>query len=143
MTRMSRTLIGLAAVLALTLSAAPAMAAGTTTGYGQTAPTTGYGQTAPTPSTPTPQTAPKPSGGTGPSKETATPKTTGSEPSSAKTTTPTSSSAASTPTTGSSRSTLPFTGLDLRWVLGLGVLLLGAGVSIRLVARRQRDDLPR
>jgi len=139
MTRMSRTLIGLVAVLALTLSAAPALAAGTTTGYGQTAPTTGYGQTAPTPAT---TTTPKPSSGTGPSKETATPKTTSGEPSSAKTTTPTSSSTTTTPT-GSSRSTLPFTGLDLRWVLGFGVLLLGAGLSIRLLQRRGRHDLSR
>jgi hypothetical protein len=108
------------------LSAAPAMAVETTTGYGQTAPK--------------PQTTPQPSSGTGPSKETATPKTTTSEPAGTKTATPSSST---TSPASSSRSTLPFTGLDLRWVLGAGLLLLGAGLSIRLMQRRQRHDLER
>jgi uncharacterized membrane protein len=133
---MSRTLLALSIASALMLSAAPAMAAGTTTGYGQTTP-------APTTTTPQPAaTTPKPSSGTGPSKETATPKATSSEPSS-KSTTPSSSTPSSSPSTASSRSTLPFTGLDLRWVVGIGVLLLGAGLSIRLVQRRQRQDLGR
>ena len=130
MTRMSRTLLALSVASALMLSAAPAMAAGTTTGYGQTAPA---------PAT----TTPKPSSGTGPSKETATPKTTSSEPASKTTTTPSSSSSPSSPTS-SERSTLPFTGLDLRWVIGVGVLLLGAGLSLRLTTqRRQRNGLGR
>ncbi len=151
MTRMSRTLLALAAAFALTLFAAPAMATDTTTGYGQTAPpptTTGYGQTAPPPttttttatSTVTPQSTVKPSSGTGPSKETATPKTTGSEPTSGKTGTPTGTSPSSSTPAGS-HSTLPFTGLDLRWVLGIGALLLGLGLSMRLMVRRQRHDL--
>jgi len=140
---MSRTLLALSVASALMLSAAPAMAAGTTTGYGQTTPppvtTTGYGQTTPAPAT----TTPKPSSGTGPSKETATPKATSSEPSSKSGTPSSSSTPSSSPSTAGSRSTLPFTGLDLRWVVGIGVLLLGAGLSIRLVQRRQRQDLGR
>jgi hypothetical protein len=121
MTRMSRTLLALPIVFALMLFAVPAIAAETTTGYGQT--------------------APKPSSGTGPSRETATPKTTTSTPAANKTATPSSTTAPSIPV--SSRSTLPFTGLDLRWVLGAGLLLLGAGLSIRFLQRRQRHDLGR
>lgn len=34
--------------------------------------------------------------------------------------------------------TLPFTGFDLRWDVGLGVLLILAGVSIVVLQRRQR-----
>jgi hypothetical protein len=34
-------------------------------------------------------------------------------------------------------STLPFTGLDLRWSFAIGILLLGAGISIIVVQRRQ------
>ncbi|HEY7961064.1 MAG TPA: hypothetical protein VID29_03995 [Solirubrobacteraceae bacterium] len=78
------------------------------------------------------QTPPKPSNGTGPSKETAKPKTTS----------PSTSVTPSTSTTPS-HATLPFTGLDLRWVLAAGVLLMGAGLSIRVVQRRQGGDLGR
>jgi hypothetical protein len=42
---------------------------------------------------------------------------------------------AATPTTSS---TLPFTGFDLRWDIGFGVVLLGAGFSILAMQRRQR-----
>jgi hypothetical protein len=36
---------------------------------------------------------------------------------------------------------LPFTGLDLRWTVGAGLLLLGAGGSIMVMqGRRRRDD---
>jgi hypothetical protein len=38
---------------------------------------------------------------------------------------------------------LPFTGLDLRWVIGAGALLLAAGLSLRFTQRRQRHDLGR
>jgi uncharacterized membrane protein len=39
---------------------------------------------------------------------------------------------------------LPFTGLDLRWVVGAGVLmLLLGGVSLRVVARRERHGIGR
>ncbi len=37
-------------------------------------------------------------------------------------------------------SALPFTGLDLRWDVGLGVLLVGAGVSIVAAQRRHRRE---
>lgn len=73
----------------------------------------------------------KPSTGTLPAKEsgkpTSTPK---SEPAPETTST--------TPTTTDKASTLPFTGFDLRWSLGLGLVLMGAGVSIVVVQRRQR-----
>lgn len=35
-------------------------------------------------------------------------------------------------------STLPFTGFDLRWTVGFGLLLMGAGASIVAMQRRQR-----
>jgi hypothetical protein len=35
---------------------------------------------------------------------------------------------------------LPFTGLDLRWIIGAGVLLVGAGLSLRMTQRRQEVD---
>jgi hypothetical protein len=35
-------------------------------------------------------------------------------------------------------SALPFTGFDLRWTVGFGLLLMGAGGSIVMVQRRQR-----
>jgi len=34
---------------------------------------------------------------------------------------------------------LPFTGLDLRWVILAGVLLVGMGMSIVVVQRGRRD----
>jgi hypothetical protein len=37
-------------------------------------------------------------------------------------------------------STLPFTGLDLRWVIGAGILLLGMGLGIRLMQRRAHSS---
>ncbi len=117
MTRMSRTLLALPIVLALALPAAPALAATTTTG------TSGYYQT-----------PPKPASGTGPSKETSTPKSTTAPAN----TTPTSTTPTSpTTTTTSHATTLPFTGLDLRWIVGLGVLLVGAGLSIQMTQRRK------
>jgi hypothetical protein len=117
MTRMSRRLLALPLVLAL-MTASPALAA--TTG------TSGYNQS-----------PPKPSSGTGPSRETAKPKTT--PPAPATSTTPTTTATPSP----SHATTLPFTGLDLRWVIGVGVLLIGAGLSIRVVQRRQRHGLGR
>ena len=35
-------------------------------------------------------------------------------------------------------SKLPFTGFDLRWSVGMGLLLMGAGLSIVVVQRRHR-----
>jgi hypothetical protein len=67
----------------------------------------------------------KPSTGTSPSKE-------ASKPTPSKATAP---ETASTPTTPKA-STLPFTGLDLRWIVGIGLLMMGAGFSIVVVQRR-------
>jgi hypothetical protein len=113
-----RELLALPVVLALLVPAAPAFAA-TSTGTG----TAGYNQKPPTPTTKT-----EPKKEVEPSKEAAktTPATT-VEPAKETTTTPT--------TTTPQASTLPFTGLNLTWVVGAGVLLLGAGLSIRLVLR--------
>jgi uncharacterized surface anchored protein len=102
-------------------------------------PTSGYSQTAPTPKT-TPSTTPSktPTTGTSPSKEEKTgEKTTPSKetaPSTGTSTTPTSTTSASK----EKASTLPFTGFDLRWALGVGLLLIASGFSIVLVERRQR-----
>ena len=116
-----RELLALPAVLALLIPAAPAFAA-TSTGTSSNG-TSGYGQTAPTPTTKT-----EPKKEVEPSKEASktTPSTT-VEPAKEPTTTPT--------TTTPKASTLPFTGLNLTWVVGAGVLLLGAGLSIRLALR--------
>jgi hypothetical protein len=43
------------------------------------------------------------------------------------------------PSTAPAPKTLPFTGLDLRWVLAAGVLLLGMGLSIRVFQRRTQS----
>jgi hypothetical protein len=72
---------------------------------------------------------PEPATGTAPSKESKTP-----------TTTPTTEPAPTTstePAAETKASTLPFTGFDLRWSLAIGALLMGAGVSIVAVQRRQ------
>ncbi len=113
-----RELLALPAALALLLPAAPALAA-TSTGTSSTG-TSGYSQKPPTPTTKT-----EPKKEVEPSKEASkTTPTTTVEPAKEPTTTPT--------TTTPKASTLPFTGLNLTWVVGAGVLLLGAGLSIRL-----------
>ena len=68
--------------------------------------------------------------GTSPSKEKTTPE---------KTETPTTSKSTA-PTSETKAATLPFTGLDLRWTLGMGLLLVGAGFSIVVMQRRHRRD---
>jgi uncharacterized iron-regulated membrane protein len=78
-----------------------------------------YTETATKPSTTTP------SSGVSPSKESTT---------ATSTTTP----STSVSPTAEKASTLPFTGFDLRWDIGFGLLLMGAGFSIVLVQRRQR-----
>jgi hypothetical protein len=116
-------------LLALALVPGVAVAAEPTTGYTTTTPTTtGYSQTTPTTTTKTTT----PSTGTLPSKEAEKPTST----------TPVAESApAKTSTTPTPKaSTLPFTGFDLRWDLGLGLLLMLAGFSIVTVQRRQRRD---
>ncbi len=108
--------------LALLLTAAlvvPTAALAATTG---TTGTTGYNQTPPAPAS-----------GTSPSKEKSTP-TKETAPAKA-TSTPT-----TTTTTTAKASTLPFTGFDLRWTVGIGLLLMGTGFSIVAVQRRQRRD---
>lgn len=116
-----RELLALPAVLALLVPAAPALAA---TSTGTSSPgTSGYNQKTPPPTTKT-----EPKKEVEPSKEAAkTTPTTTAEPAKETTTTPT--------TTTPKASTLPFTGLNLTWVVGAGVLLLGAGLSIRLALR--------
>jgi cytoskeletal protein RodZ len=105
-----------------------AFAAEGTSGYSQepNKPTTTT-TTTPTPTTSTPATSTTPSTETSPSKESTTP-----------TTTETSPTASSTPAAKSAKSgTLPFTGFDLRWSIGIGLLLLGAGFSLLTVQRRR------
>ncbi len=117
-----RELLVLPAVLAL-VAPAPALAQ-TTTGTSSTG-TSGYNQ-----KPPTPKTTPEPKKEVEPSKEAAkTTPTAAPEPAKETVTTPT--------TTTPKASTLPFTGLNLTWVVGAGVLLLAAGLSIR-IALRQR-----
>jgi hypothetical protein len=113
-----RGLLALPLVLALMVPGASALAAEATTGYGQTTPppkteTTPAGEAAPT------QTSSTPSSETQPAK-------TSSEP---------------VATTAHAK-TLPFTGLDLRWVIVGGVLLLGLGLSI-VVVQRNRHGMNR
>jgi hypothetical protein len=74
-----------------------------------------------------------PKTGTAPAKEAEKPAATP-----ANETAPATTSA--TPTTSEKASTLPFTGFDLRWDVGVGLLLMGAGVSIVVMQRRQRRD---
>lgn len=88
-------------------------------------PTSGYSQTSPAP-----KTTPTPKGEAAPTK---TSSTASKEPTSTSSTP--SSSTEPTATTAKKASTLPFTGLDLRWIIIAGVLLVGMGMSIVLVQR--------
>jgi cytoskeletal protein RodZ len=109
-----------------------AFAANSTTGYNQTPPsTTGYNQTPPS-TTGYNQTPP--SAGTSPSEGKSAPTTTTSNVPTTTTTTPAKSAKAST---------LPFTGFDLRWTVGIGLLLMGMGFLIVMVQRRQRRSTGR
>jgi len=87
--------------------------------------TSGYNQTPTTPTASTP--APTPTTGTSPSKETEKGTPASKEEPSKATTAPAAEKA----------STLPFTGLDLRWTVAIGLLLMGAGFSIVVVQRRE------
>lgn len=117
--RIARALIAAPVTLALLAPAGPALAASSTSGYSQTPPVT-------TPS--------KPSNGTGPSTS-----------SSPATSVPRSSSAPSSTASAapSSSSQLPFTGLDLRWIVGGGVLLLAGGLALRMMQRREGSGFGR
>jgi cobalamin biosynthesis Mg chelatase CobN len=124
-----------AALLLAAMLAGPAPAAEPTSGYGQTTTTP--------PTTPTTPTTPSSAGKA--TKPTSTTPTTSSGVAPAKEETTATAAKEVAPATSSSSSsssakatTLPFTGLDLRWVLGIGLLLLGAGFSLLWVQRRQR-----
>jgi len=108
---------------------------GPTAAFAAEEPTTGYNQTPPTPPTTpttTPTTPTTPSTGTSPEKETSTPTSTNE-------TSPSKTSSTPTSTTETEKSgTLPFTGFDLRWSIGFGIVLMGAGFAIVAMQRRQR-----
>jgi hypothetical protein len=106
--------------------AIPAPALAQTTGT-TTSATSGYGTKPPV------TTNAEPNSGTAPSKEATTPK---SAPEPTSTTPATSTEPAKAGTAPAAESKLPFTGLDLRWVVGAGLLLLAGGLSIRLTQRR-------
>jgi len=109
---MSRWLSLLAAVLALAL-AAPAVAVAAE-------PTSKYNSTPTTPST-----------GTSPSKES-------SKPTPAPSKEPAPATTSTVPAKETKASTLPFTGFDLRWSVAIGLMLMGAGLAIVTLQRRQR-----
>jgi hypothetical protein len=122
--RARRGLTILPVVLALAVApVAPALAASSGSA------TSGYATPAPKP------TQKGPASGTSPSKSTKSP---------ANTAPATTSSAPTTSTQPAKASaTLPFTGFDLRWTVGAGLLLVGAGGSIMVMQRRQRRDIGR
>jgi hypothetical protein len=104
-----------ALVMSLALPSIAAAAEPNTSTYGEHPPTT------------TPKT------GTLPSKEAATPTTSTPAKEPAKEVAP-----VTTSTTPVTTKQLPFTGFDLRWDIAFGVLLMGAGVAILTLQRRQR-----
>ncbi len=118
---------GLLAIPLALAFAIPAPALAQTTGA-TTNTTSGYGEKPPV----TTKTEPK--NGTAPSKESTTPKEKAAP--APATTTPATSTAPTTTSPTATESKLPFTGLDLRWVLGAGILMLAGGLSIRLTQRR-------
>jgi hypothetical protein len=125
--RARRGLVILPVVLALGLApAAPVLAAGSATN--------GYG-----PGNEPNKPATTPKSGTSPSKSTKSP-TTSTPSSETAPSTAGSAPATSTQPAKASANTLPFTGLDLRWTVGAGLLLVGAGGSIMVAQRRQRRD---
>jgi|HubBroStandDraft_6_1064221.scaffolds.fasta_scaffold198388_2 uncharacterized surface anchored protein len=128
--RMVRGMLVLPLALMLIAPGASALAAEATTGYSQTTPppTTTTTKTQTTPATKTEPTKTA-KGGVSPSSTSSTP--TGSNE-------PASSSNEPAATTAKA-STLPFTGLDLRWVILAGVLLVGLGLSIVVSQRARRD----
>jgi LPXTG-motif cell wall-anchored protein len=108
-----RKLLALPAALALLAAlATPAVAA--------EEPTSGYTHTEPSKQE------------TLPAKETTTPE---QEPAPTE---PTAEAEPAPTTTQAKQATLPYTGLNLTWVIGFGLVLMGAGSSIVMVQRRQR-----
>ncbi len=128
--------LGVALVISAAL-AGPALAAEGLSGYTHTE--TGKQETKPTSSTPAPTTTPTPTAAqeTKPSTSSAAPSQSTAPATEAAPATSTSTTS-STTASQSPSSTLPFTGLDLRWVVGFGLLMLGGGASIVLSQRRQR-----
>ncbi len=129
-------------VLPTTALAADTTSTSTTEGYTPKTTTTTTTVTTTTPattptttptSTPTttPTTAPTPSSGTSPEKQSSTPEKSTAPEKAAEPTT-------STSPTAKKASTLPFTGLDLRWLIAGGVLLMAMGLSIVAMQRRHR-----
>ncbi len=112
-----RELLALPAALVLLVPAAPALAQASTANTATSPGTSGYKQTPPPP-----KTTPEPKKEVEPAKE-------------EKKTTPTTTPEPTTTTPTAKAATLPFTGLDLRWVVGAGLLLLSAGLAIRLGQR--------
>jgi cytoskeletal protein RodZ len=117
-----RALLAVPVALAVAIPA-PALAQTATTNNT----TSGYGTKPPV------KTTTEPKSGTAPSKEATTPKST---PEPTTTTPATSTEPAKSSTAPAAESKLPFTGLDLRWVVGAGLLLLAGGLSLRLTQRR-------
>ena len=122
-----RALLAMPLALAVALPA-PALAQTETT----TNSTSGYGTKPPVTTKSEPKKS-EPKSGTAPSKEATTPK---SAPEPTSTTPAASTEPAKASTAPAAESKLPFTGLDLRWVVGAGLLLLAGGLSIRLTQRR-------
>jgi cytoskeletal protein RodZ len=110
-------------VLPVALSLAVALVVPTTAFAANS--TTGYNQT-------------PPSAGTSPSKEKSAP-----AKAPAKEVAPATKSSVPTTTKSTKASTLPFTGFDLRWTVGIGLLLMGMGFLIVMVQRRQRRSTGR
>jgi hypothetical protein len=102
------------------------IAGGATTALGAE-PTSGYSHTTPAPTTTTTTTTATPKGEAAPTNTSST----ASKETPAGKTEPTA-------TTATKATTLPFTGLDLRWVILAGVLLVGMGMSIVVVQRGRR-----
>jgi hypothetical protein len=140
-----RGLLALPIALMLLAPGTSALAAEATTGYSQTTPppsttttttTTTPATTTSAKTTPATTTDSTPKGGVSPSSTSSTPET--STP--ASSTEPAKSSVEPTATTAAKATTLPFTGLDLRWVVLAGVLLVGLGMSIMVAQRSRRSE---
>jgi cell division septation protein DedD len=120
--------IALLLALAVLLPSTAIAAEPGTSGYGYGTQEPNKPSTSTTPTTTPQTTTTTPKTGTLPSKESEKPTTPTSETEPEKT--------SSSPT--ATASTLPFTGFDLRWDIGFGIVLLGAGFSILAMQRRQR-----
>lgn len=110
----------------LALPLALVLTAGSATTALAVEPTSGYSQTSPAPKTTTTTTT-TPKGEAAP--------TTTSNTASKETSAPNNRAEPTATTTTTKATTLPFTGLDLRWVILAGVLLVGMGMSIVVVQR--------